>query len=148
MSTTFYLLDNEHLATLKGFMQKEPDKDLWVWNEDLDDSYTMDDLINKAIPTTSEQDLKVNPLVIPEGKFVVGVGVGYMDGEKIVGCNSDLFPYHTSDHNPLTSLLCLRRDLGNVLVPKDKRVKGTTRTGFTLDNANGYYALRINGLYE
>jgi hypothetical protein len=148
MSAVFYLLDNKHLPELKAMMRKHGDNDLWIWREGGGDEDAMDALINKSVPTVTDQDLHVEQLVVPEGMFIVGVGIAWHEDGKIISRNSDMFRRHTSEHDSLTSLLCLRRDIAEALVPKVNRPKGTQRIGFSLDSSDGYYALRINGLYE
>lgn len=148
MKSVLYLLPNEELTALKAMMRKQGDNDLWLWYEGGGDEDAMDALINRAVITPTDQELQADTLIIPEGMFVVGVGIAWHEDGKIVSRNSDMFRYHTSEHNSLTNLLCLRRDMAEVIVRKVNRPKGTQRIGFSLDNFDGYYALRINGLYE
>lgn len=148
MTTTYYLIDNEHLDTIKAMMHVPEGKDFLLWLEGNGDEDAMDALLNKAVPTTTDQDILVNPLVIPEGKFVVGIGVSWFNQDgTFTAQESDLFPEHVSEYSSLISLLCLRRDMADSLIPKDCRVKNICSTGIMLDSHSGYTAMRIYGMY-
>ena len=146
--STYYLLPNEHLDTLKAMMHKPTEQDLWYWKEGAGDEDQMEAILNKAVATQSEQDLHVKTLIIPKGMFVLGVGVGWKEGDKIISKNSDLYPTHFSQHNVVTTMLCLRRDFAKLILPKETEPAVLVGVGFSLDNFDGYYAFRFNGLYE
>ena len=152
MTSVLYLIDDEHFDYIASrSIQRAEMLPLLYWASPTDTNCELYDFLNQHV-TRLETDQPVNTekLVVPAGKFVMGVGCAWNENDKMVSMDCDLFSnLHVELETPFKSVVNLMHRIRDHIVRRELRPNNTTALGWVLTTSSeGYRVLRLCGLHE
>ncbi|WDS62146.1 hypothetical protein [Pseudomonas phage D6] len=150
MPSVIYVIDQSHHDHLVSKLEKVyvGPKYYWAAPVESDTEGLYDFLLPLVEMVKLDHEIDAPTIAVPEGKIVIGVGCSWLEDEKVKGKDCDLFALHPLMDTAWQAVIWQMYRVADYVLGKPRPQKKVALGWQYEQTSDGYYALRLRGLWQ